>query len=1029
MKKFITVAAALSMLVISNGCRENTIINLRNGFREIPDSIQTAAYWYWMNDNISEEGVVKDLEAMAAVGINRAYIGNQQADDIPYGDIKLGSDQWFDITRTALKTAADLGIEIGIFNCPGWSQSGGPWVKEEESMRRLVMKEGYPSDITDKSIVRVLAMPPIEGTVLRAKVKSPEGKACKAEFAAPEGFVARTVSVKASARTDRLMKVLADGAVIREFYFDRHRTDLNVGFDPLAPVVINLPETSARKYTVVIEKYYNPADVDFEVVVSDIPEIEKWPEKTLVKMFQDPLPMWDHYMWTAQGECSDKSKVVDPEMVIDLTEGILKGFQSPNIPDSYRVVTFYMETTGVTNAPAVPEGTGLEIDKMSRKHIETHFDAFVGKLIERIPASDRRTWTVVVQDSYETGGLNWTDDMAEVFRERYGYDPVPFLPAMAGITVGSADRSERFLWDLRRLIADRVAYDYVGGLRDICHRYGMETWLETYGHWGFPSEFLMYGGQSDQIAGEFWSEGDLGDIENRAASSCGHIYGKNKVWAESCTAGSPQYSRYPRLMKERVDRFFCEGINATLLHLFIQQPDDRKPGLDAWFGNEFNRNNTWFEALDLFIQYLKRCNLMLQQGRYIADAAYFIGEDAPKMTGVCNPVLPQGYSFDYINAEVLLKHSRVKDGKLVLDSGMEYAVLVLPDQNTMRPEVLKCIAQMVEDGLTITGPAPVQSPSLQNYPAADEEVRTVAAAVWNGSGRYGKGRVYDKGTAMETIFADLGIKPDFTTTVPADGKVSFIHRSLGREGDIYFVANQKEAKAGFKATFRVDGGFVPELWYPVDGHCEPVSWTRDENGCSIDMSLDSLQSVFVVFGKNGTGEGVPMQTAGTVSVGGPWKVNFSESCGNAAFETEMAGLGDWSESPEPAIKYYSGKATYSNRFSLDTKLAASDRVLLDLGHVMVMGKVRINGNYAGGVWTAPYVIDITDLVCEGENTVEVDVWNNWRNRLIGDDSLPEEQRKTWTNLSPWKAGSDLQPSGLMGPVTVKILTGGIDGTK
>lgn len=1022
MKRAISIFAALSALILSHTAAAQSLDGLRKGFREIPDSVQTAVYWYWMNNNISKEGVVKDLQAMKAVGINRAFIGNQQADNIPYGDVKLGSEEWLDITRTALKTAADLGIEIGMFNCPGWSQSGGPWVKEEESMRHLVMKEGYPSDITDKKIVKVLAFPPVEGETLCTQVHSPAGEACTAEFDSPEGFVARTVTVKASELSARMVRVYADGRLIREFYFDRHRTDLNVGFEPLAPFVISLPETKAEKFTVVIEKYWRKADIDYDVTLSDIPQIEKWPEKTLVKMFQDPLPMWDHYMWTAPAECSDTDKVVDPKMVIDLTDGILKGFQSPNIPDNYRVVTFCLETTGVTNAPAVAEGTGLEIDKMSRKHIRTHFDAYIGKLIDKIPPQERRTWKVVVQDSYETGGLNWTDDMVEVFRERYGYDPVPYLPALAGITVGGADRSERFLWDLRRLIADRVAYDYVGGLRDICHEHGMETWLETYGHWGFPSEFLMYGGQSDQIAGEFWSEGDLGDIENRAASSCGHIYGKNKIWAESCTAGAPQFSRYPRLMKERVDRFFCEGINATLLHLFIQQPDDRKPGLDAWFGNEFNRNNAWFDGLDLFVQYLKRCNLMLQQGRYIADAAYFIGEDAPKMTGVCNPPLPQGYSFDYINAEVLLKHSRVADGKLVLDSGMEYSVLVLPDQVTMRPEVLRRIQQMVWEGLTITGPAPKESPSLQDYGKADEIVKAIAGALWNGSGRYGKGRVYDKGTTLETVFSDLGVKPDFRTDVPAEGKVSFIHRSLGNEGDIYFVANQKEAKADFKASFRVGDGLVPELWYPADGRCEAAVAQYNEDGCTLNVQLDSLQSVFVVFTKDGGGKTAKSYTEETIHVGGSWKVDFSESCGNDAFSVEMARLEDWSLNTDPKVKYYAGKATYSNRFRLSRKQAGSDRIVLDLGNVMVIGKVRINGKYAGGVWSAPYTIDITDLVERGVNTIEVEVWNNWRNRLVGDDSLPEEQRKTWTNISPWKADSELQPSGLLGPVTLKACT-------
>ena len=85
-------------------------------------------------------------------------------------------------------------------------------------------------------------------------------------------------------------------------------------------------------------------------------------------------------------------------------------------------------------------------------------------------------------------------------------------------------------------------------------------------------EFLQYGGQSDEISGEFWNFGDLGLIENRCASSCGHIYGKKRIWAESCTSGGPNFTNYPANMKARIDRFFTEGINASLLHLYIHQP-------------------------------------------------------------------------------------------------------------------------------------------------------------------------------------------------------------------------------------------------------------------------------------------------------------------------------------------------------------------------------------------------------------------------------------------------------------------------
>ncbi|RZM10912.1 MAG: glycoside hydrolase family 2, partial [Pedobacter sp.] len=399
----------------------------------------------------------------------------------------------------------------------------------------------------------------------------------------------------------------------------------------------------------------------------------------------------------------------------------------------------------------------------SKLHVASHFDAFLGEILRRIPAKDRKTWKVAVEDSYETGGQNWTDGMLDKFKLNYGYDPLPYLPVLNGNVVGSQDMSDRFLWDLRRFIADRVAYDYVGGLREVSNKNGLTTWLENYGHWGFPGEFLQYGGQSDEIAGEFWSEGELGNIENKAASSAAHIYGKAKVSAESFTAAGKPFARYPEVMKQRGDRFFTEGINNSLLHVFIQQPDERLPGVNAWFGNEFNRHNTWFNYMDLFTSYLKRCNFMLQQGKYVADVAYFIGEDAPKMTGVTDPALPAGYSFDYINAEVLMNRVKVKNNKLVLSDGMTYSMLVLPKLETMRPELLEKIRDLVKEGATILGPSPLRSPSLKGYPSADAKVKQIALDLWGDiDGKTDKKRALGKGLVflgmdMQTALNSLNI--------------------------------------------------------------------------------------------------------------------------------------------------------------------------------------------------------------------------------------------------------------------------------
>ena len=597
---------------------------------------------------------------------------------------------------------------------------------------------------------------------------------------------------------------------------------------------------------------------------------------------------------------------------------------------------------------------------------------------------------------------------------------------MSGVVVGNEDISDRFLWDLRRLVANEVSYNYVGGLREVSNENGLTTWLENYGHWGFPGDFLQYGSQSDEIAGEFWSFGSLGDIENRVASSCGHIYGKKKVWAESFTCGGPDFTQYPGQMKQRGDRFFTEGINATLYHLYIQQPDDRVPGINAWFGNEFNRNNTWFSQLDVFNDYIKRCNYMLQQGRYIADVAYFLGEDCPKMTGIKDPELPEGFSFDYINSDVIMK-ACVKDGKLTLESGMQYSVLVLPKIKTMRPELLEKLEKLVSEGLVVLGPAPERSPSLQNYPECDIKVRNLAARMWKGntdpflrSVSYGKGKIY-KDASLEQVLADLGIAPDFTTDDPSL-PLQFIHLRLS-DGEYYFVSNQGDKAISFDGLFRVKGK-TPELWNPLtkDIHDMPQYKTLTKT-TKVPMRLEAYESSFIVFRKDtdrtsSDGCNYPAKTVLT-TIDTPWTVAFQEKRGGPDKPVTFGTLYDWTTSDDARIKYFSGNATYTNSFKV--KKLPQEPVYLDLGKVMVMAKVKINGEYAGGVWTAPYRLNITSLLRKGVNTIEVEVVNCWRNRLIGEkDAIPAADRFTFQTATYLNKDSELQPSGLLGPVELQI---------
>ena len=1083
MRKIINYLLIGCMGILLSCCSGNQTFNpagesLEKGFVNVPDSVQTAIYWYWISDHISEEGVVKDLHAMKEKGINRAFIGNIGLTEAEFGGgkIKFYSEEWWKVTHTALKTATELGIDIGIFNSPGWSQSGGPWVKPEEAMRYLAststsIKGGQKIEITlprpespyknSFEDVKTIAYPAIKNevnnlTLENTKVKSNiaipginnliDGKhntiatiAASTEqesevtidFQANTPFILRGLKIYTSeSRVDCpakiQVKVNDTYQTLSEFIISRFNPALNVGFDPYAPIVISIPATTAVDFRLVMSDIKREFGIK-EIELSSIPFVERYPEKTMAKMFQTPLPLWEEYQWPEQPAVDDKALIVNPSQVIDISAHLSGDKLTWDAPEGdWVVMRTGMYPTGVTNAPASPEATGLEIDKMSKKHAETHFNAYLGEIYKRIPAEDRKCWKIVVQDSYETGGQNFTDNFLQIFKERYGYDPLPFLPVYAGVVVGSEEISDRFLWDMRRLVADKVAYDYVGGLREVSHKHGLTTWLENYGHWGYPGEFLQYGGQSDEIGGEFWSEGSLGDIENRAASSCGHIYGKNKIWAESFTAGGGGYHRYPAMMKQRGDRFFSEGINGTLLHLYIAQPyEDREPGVNAWFGNEFNRTNTWFPHMDLFTTYLKRTNYMLQQGLNIADVAYFIGEDAPKMTGIADPELPKGYQFDYINAEVIERDLFVKDGLLTLPHGTQYKILVLPKLETMRPELLTKIQQLIEAGAAVLGPAPQRSPSYENYPQADKEVSQLANTLWSQidpatkSARIGKGILMD-GLNMTQALQLINCVPD--CKLNTDNQVLYNHRNT--EGiEIYFITNQQDQPITLTPEFRVKDR-QPEFWNPVTGEIRLLSsFQQTESGTLIPLKLDTYESAFIVFRNKPATKPKALEvnlnfpTPEKVTELSSWTVYFDKEKRGPETPIRMNPLIDLTNSDQFDIQHYSGTIRYQTQFKLDNKPAG--KLYLNLNEFSAMAKVKVNGQYAGGVWTAPYKVNISDFVKEGENTIEVEVTTTWKNRLIGDLKLPQAERKTWVTAQPWKADSPLDKSGLIGPVWIE----------
>jgi hypothetical protein len=609
-------------------------------------------------------------------------------------------------------------------------------------------------------------------------------------------------------------------------------------------------------------------------------------------------------------------------------------------------------------------------------------------------------------------------------------------------------------------MADRH-YLYFG---EKCHELGLEAQHESAG----PSrsgtmcmDTLKNLGHADRPMGEFWlgvnhdAPGGLDakhgygptrleDGQNKVTkmvASAAHIYGRRMAAAESFTTYR-HWQDAPGMLKQAADRALCEGINQIVMHtVSATKLAGKKPGYEYFAGTHFNPNVTWWHHSGGFLKYLGRCQHLLRQGLFVADVLYYNGDGAPNIVPPkhIDPGLGFGYDYDVCNTEVLLGRVTVRDGRLVLPDGMSYRVLVLPESEHMPVGVLEKIKTLVGAGATISGPPPQRDPGLKNYPASDNAVARLARELWGDCdggtrmlNKYGRGRVF-RGAPLRDIFAGDGIGPDFTCLQNADAAalstgvagmsgtgMDFIHRGT-RDAEIYFVANQANCAQTQECSFRV-AGRAPEIWNPLDGTIRAAAHRAERGRTVVPLAFAPFESVFVVFpGKPTVAAAKPgarnfHDHAVVRELDGPWTVKFDPAWGGPA-EVRFDSLEDWTKRPEEGIKYYSGAAFYIKRFDYKNEAGANARLHLDLGVVKDIAGVRLNGRDLGTVWTAPWHVDITDAVKPGENVLEIEVVNEWRNRVLHDATLPPEKRLTDTNIVI-NPKSPLLASGLLGPVSI-----------
>jgi len=1017
--------------------------DLDKQFQSPPDSAKPRTWWHWVSGNVSSEGITADLQAMKDIGLGGCQLFTVDQSKI-HGDVKFMSPEWRGFVKQALGEADKLGLQVSIEGCDGWSESGGPWIQPEQGMQHVVWTErnvtggqeialDLPQPETMRGFykdIALLAFPMLKGDDLPL----PSGAHCSI----PNVDVGSLIDGRLDADVEFRIKrdsslefdltfaqpvtsgslIIAGDAGLAKVAGQLEASTDGVTFQPAGAITLSgvsgFPDVTGThfrlKFPKVHSDHFHLTKISFGGARSDqFPTRVGMQPRRNIPFTSEELPA---------------NEVINPAKIVDLT-GKTK-WKAP--AGRWTIVRIGHTGTGATTHPSTTPG--LEVDKLSSTAVRFHLDHMYGPIIADSPDEAGRGLNSILLDSWECGCANWTPLMPQEFKKHRGYDLKPWLAAFTGRIVKDPDSTQKFLWDLRRTVADLLTENHYGVVAEYAHEHNLILYAEAPGI-GLPTvaDNLACKGRTDVPMGEFWVNSSYEDNidDPKEAASAAHIYGKTIVATESFTStpNTASWANDPYSLKQLGDFEFCNGVNRFIFHRYAHQPwNDRKPGMSMGpWGINFERSNTWWKQGSAWIEYLTRCEYLLQQGRFAADVLYFYGENAA--AGVSHrdlkPAVPEGFDYDVCNAEILMGQTHVENGEIVLNSGMRYRVLVLPDTDRMTLPMLAQIGKLIHDGATVYGPKPVKSPSLSDK---DKAVAKIAGKIWGDcdgvkvtSHQYGQGRVL----WGEALAGALPSAPDFSAS---QTDVRFIHRHLD-DAEIYFISNQQKAERTVNCTFRVDGK-IPELWHPDSGETETVSFYGVTNGCTtVSIHFDPIGSTFVVFRHPSAGsqhDALPPVAAidlpAPITVDGDWALSFPPKLGapeSAVFDHLMS----WTESTNDGVKYFSGTATYEKEVQIPAEyIGTNHKLFLDLGAVKNLAEVTLNGKSLGVLWKEPFRVEITNAAQAGTNKLEVRITNLWPNRMIGDQKLPEDQRITWASVEPYKADSPLLPSGLLGPVKI-----------
>lgn len=1127
MKKFFFFLLAIAVF-------NTNIIKAQNelseqDFKFPPQSVKVNTWWHWISGNITKEGISKDLESMKQQGISQATIlniGSWDSIQVDVPKVKFNSEEWFEMYKWALQEANRLGITIGVHNCDGWSTSGGPWITPEKSMKQYAWSKTIidggkkinvqltqPQSVQDfYRDVAVVAFPLNENlntyhnanprvtfnNINAASILN-DGNPLS-EFKIKDGD-AITISFRAEFSADKLVvfpRVVFDWSdmskISTKFALSASNDGINyskikdfelVGVNKTFSVEI--PETKSKYFKIECLKSWSGYAVsEIELLKGNevpdyAPKITGLPEKTgsvkaITENAYDPTP-------------GNVLKGIPEASVIDLTAFLTSGgilnWKAPK--GKWQVIRFGYTTTGKTNGPATPEGTGLEVDKMDTAALDFHFGSFAGKLIRAAGSYKGNTFKFLLIDSWECFFQNWTQNFPTEFKARRGYSITPWIPVLCGEVVGDTKLSEAFLHDYSKTISDLIDSYYFKHFARLCHKNQIEMHAEViYGNdGGYPAlDILRSNNYPDLPMTEFWAtpnkdqfpeykpaDRPVAGFPTYAALACN----KQIIGSEAYT-GYAHYSESPADLKPFGDAAYCSGINQMILHSYVHQPFDKKPGMTLMrFAAHFNRNNPWWEFAGGWMEYQARIQYVLQKGEPVVDVLFFIGDQLPQYfnKSIVNK-LPYGTQANACNYDMLVNKARAVDGKISFGGRQSYPVLTLPENTSMELATLKRIAELVNDGAIVYGPKPLEMISVQDIKMHSGEFMELSNALWGttSENQYGKGKVISS-KPFDEVLKQLQILPDFTTSSGNPKELMFIHKSIDN-ADVYFVFNQQNSPVNSELMFRVKGK-SPEIWNPENGTViVPAIYSVEKNQIRIPVSFKPYESKLFVFTKNVSGENiktvefngnqifpkllpaenkeVPQAVFNNgsyqFSAGLTGDYSFTTADGKSIsaslVQPKEAGLmnfkvlmeffpiSDEKINPvevtslksltlfdDPSIRYFAGKVKYTIQFDVQYGfLSGGDKLTLNLGKLDATAEVILNGKMLSYSWMPDTELNVSGLIND-HNKLEITVASVCRNRFIGDFIQFGEVKNLWTT-SPLalflNKDMPLKPSGLIGPL-------------